>query len=152
MWKLDHKDSQALKNRCFWTVVLGKTLESPWYCKEIQPINPKGNQSWVFIGRTDAEAEAPILWPPNAKNWLTGKDSGAGQGWRQEEKGTTEDKMVRWHHWLDGHQFERALGVGDRQGSLACCGSWGCRVRHDWVTELSWTEVAFCSYKSISVL
>ena len=128
-----------LQNWCFWTLVLDKTLESPLDCKEIQPVNPKGNQSWIFIGRTDAEAETPIVWPPDAKNWLTGKDPDAEKDWRQKEKGTTEDEMVGWHHWLDGHEFEQAPGVGDGQGSL-CCSPWGRRVRHDWVTELNWTE------------
>ena len=106
MWELDYKESWVLKNWCFWTVVLEKTLESPLDCKEIQPVHPKENQSWIFIGRTDAEAETPILWPPDAKNWLTGKDPGAGKDWRQEEKGMTEDEMVGWHHWLNGHEFE----------------------------------------------
>ena len=106
MWKLDYKESWALKNWCFWTVVLDKTLESPLDCKEIKQVNPKGNQSWLFIGRTDAEAETPKLWPPDAKNCLTGKDRDAGKDWRQEEKGTTEDEMVGWHHWFDGHEFE----------------------------------------------
>ena len=102
MWELDQKENWALKNWCFWTVVLQKILESPSDCKEIQSVNPKGNQSWIFIGRTDAEAEAPILWPPDAKNWLTGKDPDAGKDWRQEEKGTIEDGMAKWHHWLNG--------------------------------------------------
>ena len=105
-WKLDHKGSWTLKNWYFLTVVLEKTLESPLDCKDIQADHPKGNQSWIFIGRTDAEAEAPVLWPPDAKNWLTGKDPDAGKDWRQEEKGTTEDEMVGWHHLLDGHEFE----------------------------------------------
>ena len=106
MWKLSYKESWALKNWCFWTVVLEKTPESPLDCKEIKPIHPKGNQSWIFIGRTDTEAEAPILWPPDVKNWLIGKDPNAGKDWRQEEKGTTEDEMVGWHHRRDGHEFE----------------------------------------------
>ena len=106
MWKLDYKESWVLKNWCFWTVVLEKALESPLDCKEIQPVYAKGNQSWIFIGRTDAEAEAPILWPPDVKNWLTGKYPDVGKEWRQEEKGMTEDEMVGWHHWLDGHEFE----------------------------------------------
>ena len=103
MWELGYKESWVPKNWCFWTEVLEKTLENPLDCKEIQPVHPKGNQSWVFIGKTDAET--PILWPPDAKNWLTGKDPEAGQDWRQEGKGTTEDEMVGWHHWLDGHEF-----------------------------------------------
>ena len=105
MWELDYKESWAPKNWCFWTVVL-KTLESTLDCKEIQPVHPEGDQSWVFIGRTDAEAETPILWPPHAKSWLIGKDPDAGRDWGQEEKGTTEDEMAGWHHWLDGHEFE----------------------------------------------
>ena len=106
MWELDYKESRAPKNWCFWTVMLEKTLESPLDCKEIKPVNPKGNQSWIFIGRTDAEVEIPILWPPDAKNWLTSKEHDAGKDWRQEEKELTEDEMVRWHHWLNGHEFE----------------------------------------------
>ena len=125
MWELDYKESWVLKNWCFWTVVLKKALESPLDSKEIKPVNPKGSQSWIFTGRTDAEAEAPILWPPDVKNWLTGKDPDAGKDWRQEEKGMTEDEMVGWHHWLNGHEFEQALGVGDGQGSLACYSPWG---------------------------
>ena len=127
MWELNHKESWAPKNWCFWTAVLEKTLESPLDCKGIQPVHPKGNQSWIFIGRTDAEAEAPVLWPPDAKNQLIGKDPDVGKDWRQEEKGTTEDEMDVWHHWLDRHEFEQALGVGDGQGSLACCSPWGCK-------------------------
>ena len=98
-----------------------KTLESPLDCKEVKLVNPKGNQSWIFIGRTDAESETPILWPPDEKNWLIGKDPNTGRDWRQEEKVTTEDEMVGWHHWHYGHDFEQAPGVGDGQGSLACC-------------------------------
>ena len=106
MWELDCEESLAPKNWCFWTVVLEKTLESPLDCKEIQPVHPKGDQSWVFIGRTDAEAETPILWPPHAKSWLIWKAPDAGKDWEQEEKGTTEDEMAGWHHRLDGHEFE----------------------------------------------
>ena len=138
MWELDHKEGWALKNWCFWTVVLEKTLESPLNCKEIQPVHPKGNQSWIFIGRTDAEAEAPILWPPDEKNWLSGKDPDAGKDWRQEEKGTTEDEMVGLHHQLDRHESEQTPGAWNGQGSLACCNPWGCRVGHDWV---DWTTI-----------
>ena len=105
MWKLDYKESWALKNWCFWTVVLEKTLESPLDSKKIQPVHPKGDQSWVFIGRTDVEAETPIPWPPDAKSWLIWKDPDTGKDWGQEEKGTTEDEMVGWHHWLNGHEF-----------------------------------------------
>ena len=118
MWELDYKESWAPKNWCFWTVVLEKTLESPLDFKEINPVHPKGNQSWIFIGRTDAEAETSILWPPGVKNWLIWKDPDAEKDWRQEEKGTTEDEMVGWHHRLDGHEFEQAPGVGDGQGGL----------------------------------
>ena len=126
MWELDHKESCALKNCYFWTVVLEKTLESPLGCKEIKPLNPKGNQHWIFSGRTDVEAETPIFWPPAVKNWLLGKDPDAGKDWRQEN-GTTEDEMVGWHHWLNGHESEQAPGVGDGQGGLACCSPWGCK-------------------------
>ena len=118
-----HKEGRALKNWCFWTVVLEKTLESPLNSKDIKQVNPKGNQSCIFIGRTDAEAETLILCPPDAKNRLIRKDPDAGKDWRQK-KGTTEDEMVGWHHWLDGHEFEQAPGVGDAQGSLACCSLW----------------------------
>ena len=119
-WELDHKESWAPKNWCFWTVVLEKTLESPLGCKEIKPVNPKGkNPSWTFIGRTDAEAKAPILWPPDAKSWLITKDPDAGKDWWQEETGTTEDKMVGWHHLFNGHEFEQGPGV-EEQGSLGC--------------------------------
>jgi len=106
MWEVDCEESWAPKNWCFWTVVLEKTLESPLDCKEIQPVHPEGDQSWVFIGRTAAEAETPILWPPDAKNWLIGKDLDAWKDWRQEEMGMTEDVVVGWHHWLNGHEFE----------------------------------------------
>ena len=117
--ELDYKESWVPKNSCFW-MVLEKTFESPLDCKEIKPVHLEENQSWIFIGRIDAEAEIPILWPPDMKNWLE-KDPDAGKYWRQEEKGTTEGEMVGWHHQLDGHEFEQALGVGDGQGSLACC-------------------------------
>ena len=131
---------------CFWTVVLEKTLESPLDCKDIQPVHPKGNQSWIFIGRTDAEAEVPILWLPDVKNWLIGKDPDAGKDWKQEEKGTTEDKMVGWHHWLHGHEFEQALGVGDGQGSLVCYSPWGCKEL-DTIEWLKWTELNWIALK-----
>ena len=139
MWELDYKESWVQKNWCFWTVVLEKTLESPLDCKKIQPVSPKGNQSWIFMGRTDAKAETPILWPPDAKNWLTWKDPDAGKDWRQEEKGMTEDEMVGWHHQLDGHELEQAPGVGDGQGSLACCSPWGCKEL-DMTERLNWTD------------
>ena len=137
MWELDCEQSWELKNWCFWSVVLEKTLESPLDCKEIQPVHPKGNQSWIFIERTDAEAETPILWPPDVKNWLTGKDPDAGKDWRQEEKGMTEDGMVGMHHWLGGHEFEQAPGVGDEQGSLVCCSPGGPK---SWTRLSNWTE------------
>ena len=141
MWELDCEESWAPKNWCFWTVVLEKTRESPLGCKEIQPVHPKGDQSWVFIERTDVEAQTPIRWPPDAKSWLIGKDPDAGKDWGQEEKGVTEDEMVGWHHWLNGHGFGWTPGVGDGQGGLACCDSWGRRIGHDWVTELNWIEL-----------
>ena len=124
--KLRFCGSREPKNWCFWTMLLEKTLGSPLDCKEIQPVHPKINQSWIVIGRTDAEAETPILWPPGIKNWLIGKNTDVGKDWRQE-KGMTEDEMVGWHHWLDGHEFEQAPGVGDGQGSLASCSLWGCK-------------------------
>ena len=137
MWELDHKENWAPKNWCFWTVVLEKTLEGPLDCKEIQPVHPKGNQSWIFIERTDVDAETPILWSPNAKNWLIWKDTDAGKNWRQKEKGTTEDKMVGWHHRLNGHESEQSLGV-DGQGSLVCCRPWVAKSH----TQLSdWNEL-----------
>ena len=132
---LDCEESSAPNNWCFWTVVLEKTLESPLDCKEIQPIHSKGE----FFGRTDVEAETSILWPPHAKSWLTGKDPDAGRNWGQEEKGTTEDEMVGWHHWLNGHEFGWTPGVGDMQGGLACCNSWG-RQESDMTEWLNWTE------------
>ena len=142
MWELDYKESWLLKNWCFWTVVLEKTLESPLDCRENQPVNPNGNQSWTFIRRTDVEAETPILWPLDMKKWLIGKDLDAGKDWRQEEKGTTEDEMVGWHHWLDGHEFEQALGVGDRQGSLVCGSPWCHKESYtaEWLNELNWNK------------
>ena len=143
------KESWVLKNQCFWTVVLKKTLESPLDCKEIQLVNPKGNQSWVFIGRTEAEAETPILWPPDAKNWLIWKDPDAGKDWRQE-KGMTEDEMVGWHQQLNGHEFEQAPEVGDGQGSLAYCSPWGCKEL-DTTERLNWTE-AMVNYWTIGFL
>ena len=139
MGELDCKEGWVPKNWCFWTVVLEKTLESPLDCKEIQPIHPKGDQSWVFIGRTDAEVETPVLWPPHVKSWLIGKDSDAGREWGQEEEGTTEDEMARWHHRLDAHEFGWTLGVGDGQGGLACCNSWG-HKESDMAERLNWTE------------
>ena len=126
------------KNWCFWIAVLEKTLKNPLDCK-IKPVHPKGNQPWIFIGRTDADAETPILGPPNAKNWLIRKDPDAGKDWRWEEKGTTEDKMVGWHHQLNGHEFEQASGVADGQGGLVCCSPWGLK-EVDMTEWLNWTE------------
>ena len=137
MWELDYKESWAPKNWCLLTVVLEKTLESPLDCKEIQPVHPT-DQSWVFIGRTATEAEAPILWPPDEKNWLIRKDPDARKDWGQEEKGTTEDEMAGWHHRLDGHEFEQALKVGDGQGSLTCCSPWVAKNR---TQPSDWTEL-----------
>ena len=143
MWQLDYKESWALNNWCFWTVVLEKTLESPLDCKEIQPVHPQGDQSWIFIRRADAEAETPILWPPDTKNGLIGKDSDAVRDWGQEEKGKTEDEMAGWHHRPDGHEFEWTLEVGDGQGGLACCSPWG-RKESDTTERLNWTELILC--------
>ena len=140
MWELDYKESWALKNWCFWTGVLENTLESPLDYKEIQPVHPKGDQPWICIGGTDVEAETPILWPPDAKSWLIWEDPDVGKDWGQEEKGTTEDEIVGWYHRLNRHEFVQTLGVGDGQGGLVCCGPWGCRVRHNWATELNWRE------------
>ena len=139
MWVLDYKESWMLKNWCFWTVVLEKTLESPLDCKETKPISPQGNQSWVSIGRTDAEDETPNLWSPDVKNWLIGKDPDAGRDWGHEEKGTTEDEMAGCHHQLDGHEFVQASGDGDGQGSLACCSSWGLK-ESDTTERLNWID------------
>ena len=138
MWELDYKVSWALKNWCFWTVVLEKTLESPLDYKEVQRVHPKGDQSWVFIGRTDVEAETPTLWPPDAKSWLIWKDPDAGKDWGQEEKGTTEDEVVGWHHRLNGCGFGWTLGVDDGQGGLVCCGSW---LVKSWTLLSDWTEL-----------
>ena len=144
MWELDYKESWAPKNWCFWTVVLEKTLESPLDCKEIQSVHPKENQSWMFFGRTDAEAETPILWPLDAKNWLLGKNPHVEKDWRQEEKGMTENEMVGWHHQFDGHEFEQALGAGDGQGGLVCCSPWS-RKESDTTERLNWTELSHVS-------
>ena len=138
-WELDYKESWVPMNWCFWTVVLEETLESPLDCKEIQPVHPKGNQSWIFNGRADAEAEAPILWPPDVKNLLIWKDPDARKDWRQE-KGSTEDRMVGWHHQLNRHEFELTLGFGDGQEGLACCSPWGCQ-ESDMAERLNWTEL-----------
>ena len=142
MWELDYKESWVLKNWCFWTVVLEKTLESSLDSKEIEPVNPKGNQSWMFIGRSDVEVEAPILWPSAVKNWLTGKDPDAGKDWRWEEKGMTEDETVGWYHQLNGHELwisSRSWWWTGMPGVLQFMGSQS--VGHDWATELNWTEL-----------
>ena len=133
MWELNQKEDWALKNWCFQTVVLEKTLESPLDCKEIQPVNAKGNPSWIFIGRTDAEAEAPVVWPPDAKSWLTEKEADAGKDCWQKEKDATEDEMVRWYHWLNRHEFEQTPGDSEGQDSLVCCSLWGCK-------DLTWQQ------------
>ena len=133
MWELDHKEGWALKRWCFLTVVLEKAVESPSDTKGVLNI----------LGRSDAEAESPVLWLPDAKNWLIGKDPDAGKDWRQEEKGMTEDEMVGWHHWLNGHEFDQALGVGDGQGSLACCSPWG-HKESDMTKWLNWTKTECC--------
>ena len=137
-----YKESSVLKNWCFWTVALEKTLESPLDCKEIQPVHPKGDPSWVFIGRTDAEAETPVLWPPDVKSWLIWKDPDAGRDWGQEEKGMPEDEMAGWHHWLDGWESEWTQIVGDGQGGVACCDSWG-RKESDTTEWLNWTMYSY---------
>ena len=145
MWELDYKESWAPKNWCFWIVVLEKTLESPLDCKEIQPVHPKGDQSWVFIGRTNVEAEMPILWPPDVKSWFIWKDPDAGKDWGQEEKWTTEDEMAGWHHLLNGHEFGWTPGIGDGQGGLMCCSWWG-HKESDMTEQVNWTEYSFLKY------
>ena len=140
MRELDCEESWALKNWCFWTVMLEKTLESPLDCKEIQQVHTKGDQSWVFFGRTDAKAETPVLWPPHAKSWLMGKDSDAGKDWGQEEKGMTENEMTGWHHRLNGLEYEWTPGDGDGQEGLVCCDSWGLK-KLDTTERLNWTEL-----------
>ena len=142
MWELGYKERWGLKNWCFWTVVLEKTLESPLDFKEIQPVHTRGDQPWDFFGRTDAKAETPVLWPPHAKSWLIGKVPDAGRDWGQEEKGTTEDEMAGWHHRLNGHEFGWTPGVGDVQGGLACCNSWGLK-ESDMTEQLNWIESHF---------
>ena len=140
MWELDCEESWTPKNWCLWTVVLEKTLESSWDCKEIQPVHSEGDHPWDFFRRNDTKAETPLLWPPHVKSWLIGKDSAAGRDWGQEEKGTTEDGMAGWHHWFDGRESEWTLGVGDGQGGLACCDSWG-HKESDTTERLNWTEL-----------
>ena len=139
MWELDRQEGWGLNNWCFWTVVLEKTVESPVDCKEIKSVNPKGNQSWIFIGRTNDEAEAPVLWLPNAKSWLIGKDPDGRKDWRQKEKEMTKDEMVGWHHWLNGQEFEQAVGDGEGQEGLACCSPWGLKESNviEWLKNNS---------------
>ena len=149
MWELDHKEGWALKNWCFQTVVVEKTLESPLDSKEIKLVNTKGNQPWIVTESTDAKAEAPIFWTPDVKSWLFEKDPDAGKDGRQEEKGTTEDEIVGWHHRCEGHEFEQALGLGDGQGSLACCSPWD-HKRSDMTERLNWTEL--CAFKLLYIL
>ena len=150
MWELDYKESWMQKNWCFWIMVLEKTLESPLDCKEIQPVHPKGNQFWVFIGRTDVEAETLILWLPHVKSWLIWKVPDAGKDWGQEN-GKTEDEMVGWHHRLNGYGFGWTPGIGDEQGGLACCGSWGCK-ESDSTERLNWTELKSFSLMTLTLL
>ena len=157
MWELDYKESWVPKNWCFWTAVLEKTLESSLDCQEIQPAHPKGNQSWIFTGRTDVEAETPILWPLDAKNWLTGKDRDAVKDWREEETGTTENVTVGWHHRLDGQEFEQALGGGDGQGSLVCCSPWGPKESDmtewlNWILLRTGSDSSFHFWRSLFTL
>ena len=133
-----------------WSVVLEKTHENPLDCKEIQPVHPKGDQSWVFFGRNDAKPETPVLWPPHVKSWLIGKDSDAGRDWRQEKKGTTEDEMAGWHHRLNGYEFEWTPGVGGGQGGLACCDSWG-RKESDTTKQLNWTDAQKISFQLLKL-
>ena len=142
MWEMDHQEGWASKNWCFWTLVLEKTLESPLDSKEIKPVNLKGNQPWIFIGRTDTQAKASILWPPDAKNWLTGKDPDAGKDWRLDEKGMTEDEMVGWHHWLNGHEFEQIQVVNDREAWHAAVH--GVTKSQTWLSD--WNELNWVLY------
>ena len=150
MWELDLKESWRLKNWCFWTVVLEKTLESPLDCKEIRPVHPKGNQSSIVVVRTDAEAETPILWPPDVESWLIWKDPDAGKD-RRQEKGTTENEMVGWYHWLNAHESEQALGAGDGQGSLACCSPWGWK-ESNMTEQLNCTEYAYSKSREFCLI
>ena len=146
MWGSDHKVSWAPNNWCFWTVVLWKPLECPLDRKEIQPVHPKGNRSWIFIGRIDAAYEAPIFWSHDVKSQLIGKVPDARKDWRQEEKGTAEDEMVGWHHWLNGHEFEQAPGVDDVQGSLTPCSPWDPK-ESNMTERLNWTERIYVEFR-----
>ena len=151
MWELHHKKGWVQKKWGFWTVVLEKTPESLLGFREIQPVNPKGNQPWIFIGRTDAEAEAPILWPPDAKSWRIGKNPDAGKDWGQEEKEMTEDEMVGWHHWFNGHELEQALGDGEGQGSMVCCSPWGHRESDttEWLNNKARSAFIDCDHNMV---
>ena len=157
MWELGCEESWAPKNWCFWTAVLEKTLESPLDCREIQPVHSKWDQPWVFFGRNESKAETPVLWPPHVKSWFIGKDSDAGRDWGQEEKGTTEDEMAGWLHWLDGHEFAWTPGVGDGQGGLACYDSRGCKEsdrteRLNWLSDCISFSFLVCVTKSTNSL
>ena len=151
MWELDCEEGWALKNWCFWTVVLENTLDSPLDWEEIQPVHSEGDQPWDFFGRNDAKAETPVGWPPHEKSWLIGKDSDAGRDWGQEEKGMTEDEMAGWHQWLEGHESGWTPGVGDGQGGLACCDSWG-RKESDTTERLNWTELINILHKIYPII
>ena len=151
MWELDCEEGWAPKNWCFWTVVLEKTLESPLDCKEIHPVHSEGDEPWGFFGRNDAKAATLVLWPPHVKSWLTWKDSDAGRVCGQEEKGTTEDEMVGWHHWLDGRESEWTPGVGDGPGGPAYYNSWG-RKESDTTERLIWSHLIFCTEYKIRSL
>ena len=150
MWELDHKEGWAPKHWCFQTVVLEKILESPLDSKEIKPVNPKGNQPWILTGRTNAEAEALILWPPDAKSWLIAKDPDAGKDWGQEEKGVTEGEMVGWHQLLNGYESEQTPGNSEGQGSLACCSPWGCKESDmtEWLNNHAHSKTGTYSHSS----
>jgi len=150
MWEVDCEEGWAPNNWYFWTVMLEKTLESPLDCKEIQPFHSEGDQLWDFFGGNDAKAETPVLWPPHAKSWLIGKDSDARRDWGQEEKGMTEDEMAGWHHWRDGRESEWTLVVGDGQGGLACCDSWG-RKESDTTERLNWTELIWTIKRTLEM-
>ena len=152
MWELDHRKGWVPKNRCFQTVVLENTLENPLVSKGIKLVNPKGNQHWIFIGRIDAEAEAPKVWPPDVKSRLIGKDPDAGKDWRQKEKRVMDDEMVGWHHWLSGPELGETPGDSEEQGGLVCCSWRGCRVRHDLATEQQHILIHIISIKDLRVL
>ena len=151
IWELDQKEGWALKNWLFRIVVLKKTLERPLDSMEIKAVNPKGNQPWIVVGRTDVEAKAPILWPPDVNSQLTWKDPDAGKDWGQEEKGAAEDEMVEWHHWLNGHKFEQTVGDSKRQGSLGCCSPWGLKESDTTEHRTTTTNVTSDTWLNLSV-